>query len=534
MLLKLVGKLVHRRCRVDSNEVYSNQMKLWRLVILALIFCALSTQPSLATVTTSNSKVVDSGNGSTTSFSYNFLIPGSSTTDQTNVQVIYTDSSGNATTLTPSQYSVSGINSASGGFVQYPLVGSPIASGTTLTILRNMAYTQSYNFSNQGNFYPANIMGMGDYITMLVQQLLSITNNFLYFPPQDTTSGKLPSIANRANKFLGFDSNGAVSVSSAVAAGVATITATSPLSASASTGNITLSMGSANPVATGGTGLTAVTGGSLLYGNGTSAMNTLGIGATSSCLVSNGSAPTWGSCSGSSNITIGTSATATNPQKSGDATTGFFSDQTGIAYPLSVTNNYVMASTGSAVVNESVSSLLDGFFGTTQGNVIERGSSAWQAIAAGTSGYVLTSNGAGADPSYQAPATNNSGSVLLATVNASSSSKGIWLDNFEPYATAVVSVGTGTNTTIVFTDVQSIQASDVMFGNKGTTDVYVGFGTTTASSTAVVPGIGPVYNGMPVEAGAVKVVKKGVGNNFIGLISTGSTNTINVTCGVGS
>lgn len=40
--------------------------------------------------------------------------------------------------------------------------------------------------------------------------------------------------------------------------------------------------------------------------------------------------------------------------------------------------------------------------GSTRGSILERGSSAWVTITPGTSGHVFTSNGAGADPTWQA------------------------------------------------------------------------------------------------------------------------------------
>lgn len=50
--------------------------------------------------------------------------------------------------------------------------------------------------------------------------------------------------------------------------------------------------------ANGGTGLSSVTAGSLTYGNGTSAMNTLSLGTQGYVLVAGASAPTWGALSG--------------------------------------------------------------------------------------------------------------------------------------------------------------------------------------------------------------------------------------------
>lgn len=48
------------------------------------------------------------------------------------------------------------------------------------------------------------------------------------------------------------------------------------------------------------------------------------------------------------------------------------------------------------------SAALDAAFGSTRGSILERGAAGWQIVVPGTSGFVWTSNGAGADPSYQA------------------------------------------------------------------------------------------------------------------------------------
>lgn len=50
----------------------------------------------------------------------------------------------------------------------------------------------------------------------------------------------------------------------------------------------------------------------------------------------------------------------------------------------------------------TLSDVIDACIGSTRGQILYRGASAWQALAAGTAGHVLTSNGAGADPSWQA------------------------------------------------------------------------------------------------------------------------------------
>jgi hypothetical protein len=69
----------------------------------------------------------------------------------------------------------------------------------------------------------------------------------------------------------------------------------------------------------------------------------------------------------------------------------------------SIATSRVLAniSGGTAVPSATtVTALLDAVFGTARGMVIYRGSTVWSALSPGTNGYVLTSGGAGADPSW--------------------------------------------------------------------------------------------------------------------------------------
>lgn len=71
----------------------------------------------------------------------------------------------------------------------------------------------------------------------------------------------------------------------------------------------------------------------------------------------------------------------------------------------SIASGHVLGNgTGStaAAADSTLTSILDQAFGSTQGMILIRGSSVWQALAAGTSGYALVSNGPGTNPSYQA------------------------------------------------------------------------------------------------------------------------------------
>lgn len=161
------------------------------------------------TVSTTTNKITYSGDGATTSFAFSF--PGVAASD---LQIYYTDTSGNITLLSSSSYTVV-LNAAVspnptgiGGTVTYPTSGSPIAVGTKLTILRTLPFTQTTSLSNQGVLYQPTIEAALDYIAMVAQQLNELLGRQLTVAVSDSTPTALPSAAQRANLYLGFDSSG--------------------------------------------------------------------------------------------------------------------------------------------------------------------------------------------------------------------------------------------------------------------------------------------------------------------------------------
>ena len=91
---------------------------------------------------TINKQIYD-GNGATSVWPFSFPV-----LEAGHLAVIFTNGAGLETNLSPSLYSVSGIGDPSGGSVTYPLLGSPIPSGTRLTLLRTVPYTQTTVLSN--------------------------------------------------------------------------------------------------------------------------------------------------------------------------------------------------------------------------------------------------------------------------------------------------------------------------------------------------------------------------------------------------
>ena len=119
----------------------------------------------MSLTSTINKKTYD-GNAFTTDWPFPFPV-----LEANHLAVIFADISGVETTLSPSLYTVTGIGDAAGGSVTYPLSGSPIGTGTQLTIVRTVPYTQTTVLSNQGGYYPEVVEQRFDQIYMALQQL---------------------------------------------------------------------------------------------------------------------------------------------------------------------------------------------------------------------------------------------------------------------------------------------------------------------------------------------------------------------------
>ena len=201
------------------------------------------------TVSTTTNKVVAQGNGLTTTFSFSFPVPAAS-----DLKVYYTDTFGNISLLSPSTYTVAGVGSPNGGSVTYPLSGSPITSGTSLTIQRVVPYQQLTDLVNQSGYYPDVVEGSLDNLEMQIQQVAQLTTNALVFPIYETPINPvIPALGVRLNKILGFDSNGsptAIPLPASIGAG--NLTSEGPFSSGTNfnpgvTTTLTLSQSYVNP-----------------------------------------------------------------------------------------------------------------------------------------------------------------------------------------------------------------------------------------------------------------------------------------------
>src|SRR5712672_1085968 len=164
------------------------------------------------TISSTSSRVVYSGDGGKSSFDFAFYV-----SDQADLVVTYTDAGGSQTVIAPGvaptgyQISVPAVPAPgwpAGGTITYN-PGSPIATGTTLTIQRVVAGTQPTTLSNQGAFWPQVIERALDRVITIVQGFIDQAARSLQASPTDGTAlNPLPLVAQRKNTVLGFDNSG--------------------------------------------------------------------------------------------------------------------------------------------------------------------------------------------------------------------------------------------------------------------------------------------------------------------------------------
>ena len=161
------------------------------------------------TVSTTIIKSSHNGNGSTTTFAYNFKIFA-----DTDLVVIIRSSTGTETTKTlTTHYTVAGAGDASGGSITFTSGNIP-ASGETVVIRRNVPQTQAIDYIANDPF-PAETNEEGlDRSTMIAQQISEATDRSIKLSRTNTMTSTEFTVGatERANKILAFDSAGEISV----------------------------------------------------------------------------------------------------------------------------------------------------------------------------------------------------------------------------------------------------------------------------------------------------------------------------------
>ena len=161
---------------------------------------------------------------------------------------------------------------------------------------------------------------------------------------------------------------------------------------------------------------------------------------------------------GSSTHTAGVSATTNvagmgtvSSVATGTGLTGGPITGSGTVSLASIADGDVLANTsgGSAApVPTALSAWLDHVLGSTRGDLIFRGATGWAALAAGTATNVLTSNGAGTDPSWNA-AGGGGGSSLIVKSNGVTVDSAAVSENFAGVGSVVTTDGSHNVTILI-------------------------------------------------------------------------------------
>lgn len=167
------------------------------------------------TVENQTTKVTGLGNGSAKVFSFSPMVIFAST----DLVVTHVAVDGTETALTEgagsSNYSVSVSQYPGTGSITYPATGtSYLATGEKIVIKRELPLEQDVNLENQGGYFPDTQENALDKACMIDLQQQEEINRCLKFPVSDSTAlnEELPVAASRANKVLGFDSDGNISI----------------------------------------------------------------------------------------------------------------------------------------------------------------------------------------------------------------------------------------------------------------------------------------------------------------------------------
>ena len=161
------------------------------------------------------------GNGAQTVFSYSFLIPSKDAAELHLLDI----PTGVLSLLPASSWSLSGAGNSLGGTFTYPsaLGATALQSTQKLTLVRTVPNTQITTLQNQSGFQPRTVEAALDRIVMQVQQFAEKASRTLLVPVSEDGIAPLPTIEQRAGKFLGFDNAGNI-IASGITAGGLTVT----------------------------------------------------------------------------------------------------------------------------------------------------------------------------------------------------------------------------------------------------------------------------------------------------------------------
>lgn len=163
------------------------------------------------TVTNSGYRNEYTGNGSLTTFNYDWKI---SSDSELAVYLVGTDGTETAQQLT-THYTVAGAGSSGGGSIT---MLTPPADGVKLVIIPNFMLTQDVDLNNQGGYFPDTLEGALDKLTGIAKQHAEMLNRAILVGVAETaTAVDLTSLSVKANEAIAAATSASASATAAAA-----------------------------------------------------------------------------------------------------------------------------------------------------------------------------------------------------------------------------------------------------------------------------------------------------------------------------
>lgn len=179
-------------------------------------------------ITSDSIPTVYAGNNTATVFPYLFPV-----TDKTYIEIVRTNAD---TTVTPLvvdvDYTVNGVGNtdSSTWTILYPISGSPMPTGVSISIVPNLPLVQETNYSNQGGYFPKTVESSLDFLTIIAQQQKEAISRCIQVP-LGTTEVIAP--ADLVAAVEGYAATAATSATSASASQTASAVSATAAAASA-------------------------------------------------------------------------------------------------------------------------------------------------------------------------------------------------------------------------------------------------------------------------------------------------------------
>mgnify|MGYP001583102289 CR=1 FL=1 len=156
------------------------------------------------TIASQTSRISYVGDGVTTAFAVPFYFQANA-----DIVVMLQNSSGAQSTLVlGTDYTLSGAGVSSGGTVTFT-VAPTSTTGAVISIYRDPPVTQTTSYNNNDPFPAKSHEAALDKLTTLEQRTRDMISRSLRLPDSDPVlSSQIPTVGSRANKLLGFDTNG--------------------------------------------------------------------------------------------------------------------------------------------------------------------------------------------------------------------------------------------------------------------------------------------------------------------------------------